>query len=213
MQSVLISSKNRQKGREEALKIFKDLKIDKFDIFIFEQEKAIGIQDIREIQQKIYLAPFKGDYKGVLIDATPGITVEAQNALLKTLEEPPESTIIIVQAQSSDELLPTILSRCKVYKISSQKKYSDTSKFLKILNSENGIGERLKLAQDLSKDKNKALDFLEKLILTERKKLIDNPVDHILIYKSLKLLQKFHTVIKTTNVNLRLALENLFLNL
>lgn len=206
MQSILISSKNKETGREEAEKIFKNLKIDKFDIAVLEYEKTVGIPDIREIQQKIYLRPLKSEARAVLIDATSGITIEAQNALLKTLEETPESTLIIVQVLNADEILPTILSRCKVYEINSQKEHTDTSAILKILNSSNGVGDRLKLAQDLSKDKNEALDFLESLTIDLRKDLVAN-------YKKIKSVQKFYTVIKTTNVNLRLALENLFLNL
>lgn len=206
MQSILISSKNKEKGREGAEKLFKTLKIDKFDRAILEYEKQVGILDVRRIQETIYLKPLKSEIRAVLIDATPGITTEAQNALLKTLEEPPESTLIIVQVLNSDEILPTILSRCKVIELSSRKEYTDTSEFVKLLNSTNGIGKRLKLAQDLSKDKNEALYFLESLIIDLRKDLILN-------YKAVKSIQKFHTVIKTTNVNLRLALENLFLNL
>lgn len=206
MQSILISSRDKVKGREEAEKIFKNLKINKFDIAVLEFEKAVGIADVRHIQQKIYLSPLRGDYKTVLLDATPGITIEAQNALLKTLEEPPESTLIIVQVLNSDEILPTILSRCKVIELTSKKEYSDTSEFIRILNSKDGLGDRLKFAQDLSKDKNEALDFLESLIIDLRKDLVTN-------HKAVESIQKFHTVIKTTNVNLRLALENLFLNL
>ncbi len=206
MQSILISSKNKESGREEVFKIFKDLKIDKLDITILEYEKAVGIADVREIQQKIYLMPLKSEIRTVLIDATPGITIEAQNALLKTLEESPESTLIIVQVLNADEILPTILSRCKVIELSSQKEQIDTSGFIKIINSTDGMGERLKFAQELSKDKNEALGFLESLIIDLRKDLILN-------YKKVKSVQKFYTIIKTTNVNLRLALENLFLNL
>lgn len=206
MQSILISSKNKEKGREEAEKLFKTLKIDKFDRAILEYEKQVGIPDVRRIQETIYLKPLRSAVRAVLIDATSGITIEAQNALLKTLEEPPESTLIIVQVLNSDEILPTILSRCKVIELSSEKEYADTSEFVKLLNSTNGLGKRLKLAQNLSKDKNEALDFLESLIIDLRKDLILN-------YKKVESVQKFHTVIKTTNVNLRLALENLFLNL
>ncbi len=206
MQAVLISSKNFEKGRSEAEKIFKELKIDKFDITLFEYEKAVGIGDVRELRKKIYLKPFKSDFKAVLIDATAGITVEAQNALLKTLEEAPNDTIIILQVTSSDELLPTILSRCKIIELKWEKDNIDVSKYIRILSSDNRVGEKLKLAQDLAKDKNEALDFLENLIINSRKDLATN-------YKLTKAVQKFHTIIKTTNVNLRLALENLFLNI
>lgn len=204
MQSVLISSKDKEQGREEAEKIFKSLKIHKFDITILEFEKAVGIADVRRIQEKVFLKPLKSEVRAILLDATTGITIEAQNALLKTLEEAPEATIIIVQVLNADEILPTILSRCKIIEISSQKNHLDTSKVLRMINT--GEGDRLKFAQDLSRDKNEALDFLESLIIDLRKNLIVN-------YKKIKLVQKFYTSIKNTNVNLRLALENLFLNL
>lgn len=206
MQAILISSKDSELRRTEAEKIFRELKIDKFDITLFEYEKAIGIADIRELQKKIYLKPIRSEIKAVLIDATPGITQEAQNALLKTLEETPEDTIIVLQVTNADEILPTILSRCKIIQISSKKENVDVSKYIRILNSSDGVGEKLKLAQDLAKDKNEALDFLENLIVNAREDLTGN-------FKLIKSAQKFHTIIKTTNVNLRLALENLFLNL
>ena len=205
MQSVLISSKNKELGREEASGIFKELKIDSIYIATFEFEKAVGILDVRELQKKIYLKPIRSGIKGILIDATAGITTEAQNALLKTLEEAPLDTIIVLQVVNADEILPTILSRCKVIEINSQNKKVDTSKHFKIITADR-VGDKLKLAQDLSKDKNEALDFLESLIIDLRKDLPAN-------YKLIQLVQKFYTIIKTTNVNLRLALENLFLNL
>lgn len=200
MQAVLISSKNREKGREETEKIFKELKIDKFDVISFEFEKSVGIPDIREIQKKIYLKPFKSEIKAVVIDATNGITIEAQNALLKTLEETPDHTIIIILSENASELLPTISSRCKLIEITSR--LSPNEEILSKFNSK----DKLKLAQDLSKDKTEALDFIEGLIILLRKDLTAN-------YKKVKLLQKFHTIIKGTNTNLRLTLENLFLSL
>lgn len=188
MQAVLISSKNFEKGRNEAEKIFKKLKIDKFDITLFEYEKAVGIGDVREVQKKIYLKPFKSDFKAVLIDATAGITIEAQNALLKTLEEAPNDTIIILQVLNSDELLPTILSRCKIIEIKSERKINDVSEHFKVITAD-GVGGKLKISQDLSKDKNEALDFLENLIIYSRKDLATN-------YKLIKSVQKFHTIIR-----------------
>lgn len=198
MQSVLISSKNSEKAREEAEKIFKDLEIDKFDRFVFEFEKAVGIPGIREIQKKVYLKPFKGETKAILIDASLGITDEAQNALLKTLEEAPMDTIIVVLAKSTNDLLPTICSRCKIIEI--KNKVEQNTKFS--LETK----DKLKLAQDLSKDKEEALSFLENSIIELHKDMLAN-------HKRIRLLQRFYTIIKTTNANLRLALENLFLNI
>lgn len=213
MQSILIYSKNVQKAKQELDKISKELGIDKLDRTFFDFEKAVGIQDVREIQNKIYLNPFRSKIKAIIIDATTGITIEAQNALLKTLEEPPQDTIIIVLSSNLDELLPTILSRCKIIEIKNKfEQNSSVSQYIDTLISGN-IGDRLKLAQDLSKDlpagrqaKMEVLEFLEDSILILRKDLLSN-------YKRIKLLQRFYAIIKTTNVNLRLALENLFLNL
>jgi len=204
----LISSKDNELGRGEAQKIFDGLKIDKIDISLLEHEKAVGIADVREIQKKIYLKPIKSGTKAVLIDATAGITREAQNALLKTLEEVPNDTIIILQVQNSDEILPTILSRCTLIELKSETKTGDSTHFKVITGEE--VGDKLKIAQDLSKDKNEALDFIENLIIVSRENLIGGNYE---MAGQIKSLQKYYTIIKTTNVNLRLALENLFLNL
>jgi DNA polymerase III subunit delta' len=78
-----------------------------------EDGKAIGIEAIRELERMISLkVPGKHDISRVLIihDAAM-LTTEAQNALLKTLEEPPVGTVIILTASQSDALLPTIRSR------------------------------------------------------------------------------------------------------
>ncbi|HZQ29671.1 MAG TPA: hypothetical protein VFA93_01165 [Patescibacteria group bacterium] len=210
MQSILISSKNTEQGREEAEKILGEYKVSKFDVSIFESEKAIGIADVREIQRKLYLKPFKSEIKGILIDASSGITTESQNALLKTLEEAPEDTIIIMLTPNIEEMLPTIVSRCKILSLDSSEENKVEQRDLEILLS-GKLSDKMKLAQDLSKDKNEALVFLESSIISFRKNLLNSPNEKFL--KSVKILQKYYSIIKSTNVNLRLALENLFLNL
>ena len=62
----------------------------------------------------IPLKPFKGKTKVVVIQSYESITKEAQNALLKVLEEPPANTLIIILTLKKEFLLPTILSRCKI---------------------------------------------------------------------------------------------------
>lgn len=226
MQSILISSKDKEKGKDKAIEISKKRGIDDIDINIFEFEKAVGIDDIRSIQQKIFLKPIRSLEKSALLMAFQGLTIEAQNSMLKLLEEPPNNTIVILVVSDKESLLPTILSRCVVIELESELKvHKNTSAYLNILISPNGVGERLKIAQDLSKEKEEALGFLENLIIAARKKLIQdinkNDLNHLSKKKSLISLylnilislQRTHTVIKTTNVNLRLALENLFLNL
>jgi DNA polymerase-3 subunit delta' len=73
----------------------------------------IKIDQIRDIQEFVLLKPL-GNYKVVIIDDAGKMNLQAQNALLKILEEPPKGVVFILIASSKGELLPTILSRCQV---------------------------------------------------------------------------------------------------
>jgi len=213
MQSILIVSKNKEKALEFVGKIAREGKVSKFDFTVFEAE-TLGIDDVRNFQKKAYLKPFKSLQKIVMLRAKD-LTLEAQNALLKILEEPPNNTIVMLSVPDKNLLLPTILSRCKVFELKDNEylSKSEISKYLNLLISlkNKGVGERLKIAQDISKEREEAINYIESLIHAERNNLLNYPnIEHLNILKSL---QRFHTIIKTTNVNLRLALENLFLNL
>lgn len=76
---------------------------------------SIKIAQIRNLQSDIVIKPHR-KYKIYIIDKCEKMTVEAQNALLKTLEEPPEYAIIILVTNNKESLLPTIRSRCEVIK-------------------------------------------------------------------------------------------------
>lgn len=76
---------------------------------------SIKISQIRSLQLDIVIKPHK-KYKIYIIDESEKMTVEAQNALLKTLEEPPEYAIIILVTNNKESLLPTIRSRCEIVK-------------------------------------------------------------------------------------------------
>ncbi|MBU5336349.1 ATP-binding protein [Intestinibacter bartlettii] len=76
---------------------------------------SIKIAQIRKLQTDILVKPFKS-YKIYVIDEAQKMTVEAQNALLKTLEEPPKYAIIILVTNNKESLLDTIKSRCEIIK-------------------------------------------------------------------------------------------------
>lgn len=76
---------------------------------------SIKIAQIRNLQSDIVIKPHK-KYKIYIIDKAEKMTVEAQNALLKTLEEPPEYAIIILVTNNKEGLLQTIRSRCEIVK-------------------------------------------------------------------------------------------------
>ena len=102
-----------------ALKILnKDKDIDYVDIINYRPSKAsMGVDEVREIIEEVSKRPYEGDKKVIIIHEGSKLTVQAQNALLKTIEEPPEGVYIILLAESLETLLDTIKSRCQVYKL------------------------------------------------------------------------------------------------
>lgn len=75
--------------------------------------KTIGINDILNIIDDIYTKPYEGDRKVIIIKEAEKITIQGQNAILKTLEEPPEDATIIMITQNAGAILDTIQSRCQ----------------------------------------------------------------------------------------------------
>ena len=87
------------------------------DIIFITHEKpgTIGVDDIRrQINGDVAIKPYSGLKKIYIVSEGEKMTVQAQNALLKTLEEPPEYAVILILTDNVNTLLPTILSRCVV---------------------------------------------------------------------------------------------------
>ncbi|OGO22148.1 MAG: DNA polymerase III, subunit gamma and tau, partial [Chloroflexi bacterium RBG_16_50_9] len=72
-----------------------------------------GIDEIRDLREKVNYAPNQARFKVYIIDEVHMLTKEASNALLKTLEEPPPHVIFILATTEAHKILPTILSRCQ----------------------------------------------------------------------------------------------------
>jgi len=216
MVSFLICSKDKKKAAEEWQKICDREKIDKFDTTMIEPEKTMGIGDVREAQQKLYLKPFRSPMKAVILDAGLGITIDAQNALLKSLEEPPENTIIVLIVSELESVLPTIISRCKVIDLNnsinlSEEEKGDYGKIL-IKLQKASTGEKLKLAQDYGKTKEESAKWTEKMILVIREEMLEEE-DRGMLLKLLQEFERANKSLKTTNANPRLTLENLFFSI
>jgi DNA polymerase-3 subunit delta' len=75
--------------------------------------KDISVDQVREVEQAVSLAPFEGRTRVVIIDPADAMSDGAQNAFLKTLEEPPPNAVFILIATQEDDLLPTVRSRCR----------------------------------------------------------------------------------------------------
>src|SRR6476661_7375146 len=75
-------------------------------------KKEISIQQIREIERELNFRSFSGKKKIAIVDPATLMNLSAQNALLKTLEEPPRDSLLILIAVNDGALLPTLRSRC-----------------------------------------------------------------------------------------------------
>lgn len=83
------------------------------DVYEMDAASNRGVESIREIREEVIYAPVGCKYKVYIIDEVHMLTTEAFNALLKTLEEPPEHTIFILATTDPNKLPQTVLSRCQ----------------------------------------------------------------------------------------------------
>ena len=85
---------------------------------VHEKPGSIGVEDIRgQVNNDIVIKPYYGPYKIYIINEGEKMTVQAQNALLKTIEEPPAYAVIMLLTENAEVLLPTIRSRCVMMKL------------------------------------------------------------------------------------------------
>ena len=83
-----------------------------------EKPNSISVDDIRtQVNNDILIKPYSSKYKIYIIPEADKMTVQAQNALLKTIEEPPSYAVIFLLTENAEVLLPTIRSRCVMLKL------------------------------------------------------------------------------------------------
>lgn len=84
------------------------------DVHHIQESKRVGVDEIRALLSTLYTTPYEGGFQTVQIDCAGAMTPQAQNSLLKTLEEPPPQTVFVLTVKTITEVLPTIVSRCRV---------------------------------------------------------------------------------------------------
>jgi len=78
---------------------------------------SFGVDEVRNIIDEVNKKPYEGERKVLILYRCDKLTVQAQNALLKTIEEPPKGVYLILLSDSLEMILDTIQSRCQVYKL------------------------------------------------------------------------------------------------
>lgn len=105
-------------GQCRPCQLFSTMRHPDLEVVSAEQRGGIlRVEQIREVQHHLSLAPYEANYRIALILRFEEANLNAQNALLKTLEEPPTKVILLLTAEDSESLLPTIVSRCEVIRL------------------------------------------------------------------------------------------------
>ena len=84
-----------------------------FDLIEIDAASNRGIDDVRDLREKVNLAPARGPYKVYIIDEAHGLTGDAFNALLKTLEEPPPHAVFVMCTTDAQKMPLTVIGRCQ----------------------------------------------------------------------------------------------------
>lgn len=162
-----------------------------------------GIDEIRQLKEKINYQPVKGRKKIYIIDEVHMLTKEAFNALLKTLEEPPEHVIFILATTEADKILPTIISRCQRYDFKTLS-LNDMKEQLKFISDNEGVNlpdEVSELIYESSGGSVRdAVSILERIMITcLGEKITLEKSEEVLGVTSVKKMEEFLKEIKDKN--------------
>ena len=169
------------------------------DIKYVTHEKAdlISVSEIRsQLVDDVSIRPYSSKYKVYIVDDAQKMNIQAQNAILKTIEEPPEYVVILLLTNNAQGFLPTITSRCvtlNLYPVSSQlleeyliKQYRmpDYQAKICVSFSQGNVGRAIDLAVSSEFDelKNEVLQVLKNIIHMQEFELLD-AVKRAKIYK------------------------------
>lgn len=157
-------------------------------LFITSEKGSIKKQQVVDFIDFLSIRPFNSKYKVAIIEHFEEATVEAQNSILKTLEEPPSYAKIILLSENDKKLLDTVLSRVKQYKFHPISKLTLIEYFINEYNmddkeagfyadfSNGSIGKALKYIEnpEFRDIRTKALDIFDNALKGQRKYVIEN---------------------------------------
>lgn len=179
------------------------------DTLVLVPEKSLGVEEVRSIQAFLSRKPSQKSANRIFVLEAHLLTITAQNALLKTLEEPPGASVIYLITRSPDLLLPTVLSRVQLVDSTEKASATDTAQVEKVIGTLGKAtpGERAALVDSLNFTRESALAFVDALEQWLHIHITDNSqkIDYEKIVQARKFLK--------ANVNVKLTLDALFFSL
>lgn len=172
-----------------------------------DEKKSIGIGQVRGALKFLNEKPLNHSSKAVVVKRAHILTDQAQNALLKTLEEHPTYANIILCSKTENDLLPTVISRCRRLIVGSAR--ADEGTYATINDVVDlDLGGRLAwVAEELPEEKEQAIEMLKSWVGKLRGEL------NIQNAKRIEIILSIIKDLENTNVATKLALENLVLKL
>lgn len=176
-QSILLITQNRDEDLKRHYSI--DCTVNHADLMQVVPENSIGIEEIRQIHQFANHPPILGDKKTIIINQAEKLTIEAQNALLKILEEPPRYVQLILVTTNPHHFLDTVISRCQIVRSISPvipKTQQTKSDQLTTLIQSSPVS-RLPLIPAATKSMEAAIDYCDVLLTQARSAFFTNPTE------------------------------------
>ena len=172
------------------------------DLLYFKAGEKLGIAQARKIKEHFSLKPYSAKGRVVVLEDASTLTHEAQNALLKTLEEPPQEAILLLGAPSDANFLPTILSRCQIIRLQvTGNRKQETEEIEKVLGS--NIEERFEYIEKLKTRE----EFLHSMVSYFRDLVLKGKYGYKDFLRELLQAEEW----AAQNVNIRAILEYLML--
>lgn len=218
MDSFLITGANLSDRLKQVNTLLKDfnllLNTPHPDLLVLESHLSVKIKQVRQIKQFLIRKAWQ-QIKIVVIPEAEKITLPGQNALLKTLEEPPANSKLFLTTPEINLILPTIVSRCQVIQLINKIQENDEVNKVFFRSLKQDMGERLINIEAYASNRNQALEFISQVIkiLENNLRLKTNSlISQKKILAMLISAQKTYQYLKA-NVNVKLCLDNFVLSL
>lgn len=210
LHAILINSNDPAKAFQLAQSLAQNDLSPQPDVLIIKAKPSIKIEAVRQLEKFLSHKPYQNDQKIVVIPQADQLTLPAQNALLKTLEEPPAHSLIILVSPHQNRLLPTIISRCEIHQLvadsSLAPEFITLQKNIYSTITNQSIGQRINFISQYSSSKISALEFCHnqlkylRFLMLIKNQLVFSPLVKALNQTITRLNQ---------NLNPKLVLENL----
>lgn len=225
MHAFLITANSQSEREVIRHNLLKKFSVYKSDQILIEGETSI--ETVRDLKKIVLTYPRKGRTLAVILTQIHSFSHPAQTALLKLLEEPPQNTILILETDNQSNVLTTIKSRSLIIKSNQIPQLTPVQEteiitFWKEVFSAKNLGSRLLIASKLTnnlKNREDVKNWLNNQIVFFHKLLLKRlqPVSKTNLLSASEVVSLIHNLIQsnrliTSNVNIKLVLDNLLLD-